>query len=62
MIHTCEDFCSLPVHYLLQFPDISVLAYWYIEPEQFDKPLVVIIEDMECCDGETLAEFISILG
>lgn len=62
MTHTCEDFCRLPVHYLLQFPDICVLASWYIEPEHFDKPVVVIIEDMERCDGKTLADFISILG
>ncbi|KAF5198593.1 Origin recognition complex subunit [Thalictrum thalictroides] len=42
--------------------DITILASWYNEPENFDIPLVVIIDDMERCNGSVLSEFILMLS
>ncbi|KAI3950603.1 hypothetical protein MKW92_015774 [Papaver armeniacum] len=41
--------------------DISILASWYSEPENKGYPIVVIIDDMERCNGCVLSEFILIL-
>lgn len=40
---------------------MSVLASWYIEQENCDKPLVVIIDDVERCSGSVLNDFILML-
>ncbi|CAA0830465.1 Origin of replication complex subunit 3 [Striga hermonthica] len=40
-------------------PDMSILASWY--SEQDEKPLVVIIEDVERCCGSVLKDFIVML-
>ncbi|KAL3642572.1 Origin recognition complex subunit 3 [Castilleja foliolosa] len=40
-------------------PDMSVLASWYTE--QDEKPLVIIIEDVERCCGSVLNDFIIML-
>ncbi|ONK55746.1 uncharacterized protein A4U43_C10F570 [Asparagus officinalis] len=42
--------------------DITMLASWYCEPSNCDRPVIVIIDDMERCNGETLAEFINLLS
>ncbi|XP_026445983.1 origin of replication complex subunit 3-like [Papaver somniferum] len=41
--------------------DISILVSWYSEPENKGYPIVVIIDDMERCNGSVLSEFILIL-
>ncbi|XP_020529006.1 origin of replication complex subunit 3 isoform X1 [Amborella trichopoda] len=43
-------------------PDISILASWYSEEANYDKPIVVIIEDVEQCSSMVLAEFITLLS
>lgn len=40
---------------------MSVLASWYTEQENYDKPLVVIIDDVERCSGPVLNDFIVML-
>ncbi|GFP83155.1 origin of replication complex subunit 3 [Phtheirospermum japonicum] len=40
-------------------PDMSILASWYTE--QDEKPLVIIIEDVERCCGSVLNDFIIML-
>ncbi|KAF3795953.1 Origin of replication complex subunit 3 [Nymphaea thermarum] len=42
--------------------DISILTSWYGEPANYDRPIVVIIEEMEQCVGVVLAEFIAMLS
>ncbi|KAK1261691.1 hypothetical protein QJS04_geneDACA008950 [Acorus gramineus] len=42
--------------------DIAVLASWYCKPANNDKPVVVIIDDMERCQGSVLADFILMLS
>lgn len=40
---------------------MSVLASWYIQQENNEKPLVVIIDDVERCCGSVLNDFIVML-
>ncbi|KAJ8628911.1 hypothetical protein MRB53_022234 [Persea americana] len=42
--------------------DIAILAAWYSEAENYDIPIVVIIDDTERCNGTILAEFIIMLS
>ncbi|XP_072963402.1 origin of replication complex subunit 3 [Typha angustifolia] len=42
--------------------DIAVLASWYCEPENYDNPIIVILDDMERCNGVVLSEFITMLS
>ncbi|KAI7736117.1 hypothetical protein M8C21_004342 [Ambrosia artemisiifolia] len=42
--------------------DISVLASWYMEHDNFKNPVVVIIEDMDRCSGSVLSDFILMLS
>ncbi|XP_038979713.1 origin of replication complex subunit 3 isoform X1 [Phoenix dactylifera] len=42
--------------------DIYILASWYCEPENYDNPILLIIDDMERCCGAVLAEFITMLS
>ncbi|CAH9142993.1 unnamed protein product [Cuscuta epithymum] len=42
--------------------DISLLASWYSKDGNSEKPLVVIIEDLERCCGTVLSEFIIMLS
>ncbi|XP_051130457.1 origin of replication complex subunit 3-like [Andrographis paniculata] len=42
-------------------PEMSVLASWYTEQENYGNPLVVIIEDVERCCVSVLATFIAML-
>ncbi|OVA09956.1 Origin recognition complex [Macleaya cordata] len=42
--------------------DISILASWYSEPENNENPVIVIIDDMERCNGHVLSEFIMMLS
>lgn len=41
--------------------DIGALAAWYSEQENYDNPILLIIDDMERCYGTILAEFIIML-
>lgn len=41
--------------------DISALASWYREQENYNKPLVLIVNDLERCCGSVLTEFILML-
>ncbi|KAI3473995.1 hypothetical protein Pfo_028783 [Paulownia fortunei] len=42
-------------------PDMSILASWYTEQENYEKPLVIIIDDVERCCGPVLNDFIIML-
>ncbi|KAL4557546.1 hypothetical protein LXL04_035728 [Taraxacum kok-saghyz] len=42
--------------------DISILASWYMEQENSNHPVVVIIEDMDRCSGPVLSDFILMLS
>ncbi|XP_068651195.1 origin of replication complex subunit 3 [Aristolochia californica] len=46
----------------VEVADIAILAAWYIKAENYDKPVVVIIDDMERCNGSVLADFIALLS
>lgn len=41
--------------------DMSVLSSWYCEPENYDHPVIIVIDDMERCSGVILADFIRML-
>lgn len=41
--------------------DVSLLASWYSDHGKYEKPVVVIIEDMERCSGAILSDFINML-
>ncbi|XP_042046022.1 origin of replication complex subunit 3-like isoform X2 [Salvia splendens] len=42
-------------------PEMSILASWYNEQENYDKPLIVIIDDVERCSSSVLNDFILML-
>ncbi|CAL9205745.1 unnamed protein product [Musa hybrid cultivar] len=42
--------------------DMSVLSSWYCEPENYDHPVIIVIDDMERCSGVILADFIRLLS
>ncbi|KAL1545846.1 Origin recognition complex subunit 3 [Salvia divinorum] len=42
-------------------PEMSILASWYYEQENYDKPLIVIIDDVERCNSSVLNDFILML-
>lgn len=42
--------------------DISLLASWYSDHGKYEKPVVVIIEDLERCSGALLSDFINMLS
>jgi origin recognition complex subunit 3 len=39
-----------------------VLASWYCEAENYDQPIIVIIDDMEQCSGGVLGELVMLLS
>ncbi|KAG6434022.1 hypothetical protein SASPL_105642 [Salvia splendens] len=43
-------------------PEMSILASWYNEQENYDKPLIVIIDDVERCSSSVLNDFILMLS
>ncbi|XP_058754225.1 origin of replication complex subunit 3-like [Vicia villosa] len=43
-------------------PDIQTLASWYREQDNYNKPLVLIINDLERCCGSVLTDFILMLS
>lgn len=51
----------IAVSFVSQVADITMLASWYCEPDNCDRPVIVIIDDLERCNGETLAEFTALL-
>lgn len=44
-----------------QPPDIQTLASWYREQDNYNKPLVLMINDLERCCGSVLTDFILML-
>ncbi|WOL14309.1 origin of replication complex subunit 3 [Canna indica] len=42
--------------------DLSVLSSWYCEPDNYDHPLIIVIDDMERYNGAVLADFILMLS
>ncbi|PKU69682.1 hypothetical protein MA16_Dca023249 [Dendrobium catenatum] len=42
--------------------DVPLIASWYCKDKNYDKPIIVIIEDMEQCDSEVLVDFIKMLS
>lgn len=47
--------------FVKQAADIFVLASWYSEQHNCNKPIVIVIDDTEQCSGPILAEFIAML-
>ncbi|XAR54283.1 hypothetical protein NMG60_11029343 [Bertholletia excelsa] len=41
----------------LDVADISILASWYMEQGKYDKPVVIIIDEMERCSESVLSDF-----
>ncbi|KAF3642625.1 Origin recognition complex subunit 3, putative isoform 2 [Capsicum annuum] len=46
----------------IEAADVSLLASWYSDHGKYEKPVVVIIEDMERCSGALLSDFIKMLS
>ncbi|XP_055800511.1 origin of replication complex subunit 3 [Solanum dulcamara] len=46
----------------IEAADVSLLASWYSEHGKYEKPVVVIIEDLERCSGVLLSDFINMLS
>jgi len=46
---------------MMQVADISILASWYHEAGNYNKPMVMIIDDIERCYGPVLSDFILML-
>ncbi|RLN19901.1 origin of replication complex subunit 3 [Panicum miliaceum] len=42
--------------------DVSALASWYCEAENYDQPIIVIIDDLEQCSGDVLGELVMMLS
>ncbi|KAL6882660.1 hypothetical protein ACP4OV_011350 [Aristida adscensionis] len=42
--------------------DISALASWYCDSENYDKPIIIIIDDLEQCSGDVLGELVTMLS
>ncbi|KAJ1266418.1 hypothetical protein BS78_08G149500 [Paspalum vaginatum] len=50
------------VHNVRDVADVSALASWYCEAENFDQPIIVIIDDLEQCSGDVLGELVMMLS
>ncbi|GLT95279.1 hypothetical protein SLE2022_129710 [Rubroshorea leprosula] len=46
----------------LDAADISILASWYREQANYNKPVVIIVDDIERCSGPVLSDFILMLS
>ncbi|KAF3335907.1 origin recognition complex subunit 3 [Carex littledalei] len=46
----------------LDIADVLTLAKWYCEGENYVKPIVVMIDDMERCNPDVLGNFITMLS
>ncbi|KAJ3681591.1 hypothetical protein LUZ60_014164 [Juncus effusus] len=42
--------------------DMMVLAKWYCEENNFNKPIIIMIDDLERCNGSILGDFITMLS
>ncbi|CAN6318552.1 unnamed protein product [Urochloa humidicola] len=42
--------------------DVSALASWYCEAENYDLPIIVVIDDLEQCSGDVLGELVMMLS
>ncbi|KAJ1295730.1 hypothetical protein BS78_01G245600 [Paspalum vaginatum] len=42
--------------------DVSALASWYCKAENYDQPIIVIIDDFEQCSGDVLGELVMMLS
>ncbi|WVZ91295.1 hypothetical protein U9M48_037485 [Paspalum notatum var. saurae] len=50
------------LHDVSDVADVSALASWYCEAENFDQPIIVIIDDLEQCSGDVLGELVMMLS
>ncbi|CAN6329901.1 unnamed protein product [Urochloa humidicola] len=41
---------------------ISALASWYCKAENYDQPIIVIVDDLEQCSGDVLGELVMMLS
>lgn len=57
----CLNFREASNAAVLQAADMSILASWYREQENYNSPVVVIIDDMERCCQSVLSDFIVML-
>jgi len=58
-------FRSLLRQLLSDVPDVagvSALVSWYCEAENYDQPIIVIIDDLEQCSGDVLGELVMMLS
>ncbi|KAJ8527584.1 hypothetical protein K7X08_015035 [Anisodus acutangulus] len=46
----------------IEAADVSLLVSWYSDHGKYEKPVVVIIEDMERCSGALLSDFVNMLS
>ncbi|KAF8723282.1 hypothetical protein HU200_021800 [Digitaria exilis] len=42
--------------------DVSALVSWYCEAENYEQPIIVIIDDLEQCSGDMLGELVMMLS
>ncbi|TVU30974.1 hypothetical protein EJB05_22633 [Eragrostis curvula] len=42
--------------------DVSALASWYCDTENYDHPIIIIIDDLEQCSGDVLGELVMMLS
>ncbi|GJN20545.1 hypothetical protein PR202_gb07937 [Eleusine coracana subsp. coracana] len=42
--------------------DVSSLASWYCDTENYDQPIIIIIDDLEQCSGDILGELMMMLS
>ncbi|XP_044964836.1 origin of replication complex subunit 3 isoform X2 [Hordeum vulgare subsp. vulgare] len=42
--------------------DVSALASWYCKGDNYDQPIIIIIDDLEQCSGDVLGELVMTLS
>ncbi|KAL6642948.1 hypothetical protein ACP70R_021129 [Stipagrostis hirtigluma subsp. patula] len=42
--------------------DVSALASWYCDAENYEQPIIIIIDDLEQCSGDVLGELVMMLS
>ncbi|KAK3157473.1 hypothetical protein QOZ80_2AG0122920 [Eleusine coracana subsp. coracana] len=61
----CGCFRNLLRQLLSDVPDVadvSALASWYCDTENYDQPIIIIIDDLEQCSGDVLGELVMMLS
>jgi len=59
--HTHDSVIRLFLFILWQTTYIEILVTWYVEPSNFGHPMVINIENVECCSSTILVEPIILL-